>query len=222
MELSNYIEHTLLSPVSTSNQVTQLCEEAIQYNFKGVCVSPFYVRHAASILEGTDVKVITVIGFPMGYSTIPAKIEEIKRAVDEGIDELDIVTNISAIKDNKWSHVQNDLDSAVRATHLHGKTAKIIIEVGLLTKEEIHKIAAVCSEIGADYIKTSTGFNTAPCSVADILAIKNACADAPMKIKAAGGIRTREQALELIKAGATRIGTSAGIQIVNATTNTPK
>lgn len=220
MELANYIEHTLLTSVCTSKQVTQLCEEAIQYNFKGVCISPFYVRHAKNILDNSEVKIITVIGFPMGYSTIPAKIEEIKRAVDEGIDELDIVANISAIKDNKWSHVQNDLDSAVRATHLHGKTAKIIIEVGALNKDEIAKIAAICTEIGADYIKTSTGFNTQPCTVADIQAIKNACTS-PIKIKAAGGIRTREQAIQLIEAGASRIGTSAGIQIVN-TANTAK
>jgi deoxyribose-phosphate aldolase len=214
MELSKYIEHTLLSPTCTSAQITKLCEEAIQYNFKGVCIPPFYIRHAANILENTPVQIVTVIGFPMGYSAIAAKIEEIKRSVDEGVNELDIVANICAVKDGKWSHVQNDLDSAVRATHLHGKIAKIIIESGLLTNEEIQKITNIAVELGADFVKTSTGFHNAPATLAHIQTIKNA-ASSQIKIKASGGIRTREQAIQFIQAGATRLGTSASIEIVN-------
>lgn len=216
MELAKYIEHTLLKPACNSQVITQLCDEAKQYGFAGVCIPPFFVRHATSQLEGSGVRVATVIGFPMGYSTIPAKVEEVKRAVDEGVDELDMVANICAIKDNKWAYVQNDLDAVIRAAHLHGKTLKVIIEAGLLTNDEIKKICDVAMEVGADYIKTSTGFNTDPTTPDMIRRIKGYINPAT-KIKASGGIRTREQAEQLIQAGAHRIGTSSSLQIIGAT-----
>lgn len=215
MELAKYIEHTLLSPVCTSAQIQQLCEEAIEHRFAGVCVPPFYIRQAAALIENSPIRLVSVIGFPMGYAAIAAKIEEIKRAVDEGVHELDIVANICAVKDNRWSHVQNDLDSAIRAAHLHGKTAKIIIEAGLLTNAEITKITNMVAELGADYVKTSTGFHNAPATLAHIQTIK-AAANGQIKIKASGGIRTQEQIIQFINAGASRIGTSAGVEIMKA------
>jgi deoxyribose-phosphate aldolase len=221
MELAKYIEHTLLSPTATSAQIQQLCEEAIEHKFAGVCVPPFYLRQAANILESTPVRIVTVVGFPMGYSAIAAKIEEIKRAVDEGVQELDIVANICAVKDNRWGHVQNDLDSAIRAAHLHGKTAKIIIEAGLLTTAEISKITSMVVELGANYVKTSTGFHNAPATLAHIQTIK-AAANGQIKIKASGGIKTQEQAIQFINAGASRIGTSASLEMIKANTKATK
>jgi len=214
MELAKHIEHTLLSPICTSSQIEKLCAEAQQYGFAGVCVPPFYVRHAAYLLDNSPVRVVTVAGFPMGYSAIPAKIEEIKRAVDEGVDEIDIVANICAIKDNKWAHVHNDLDSAIRATHLHGKTAKIIIEAALLTDDEIRKVCQISVELGANFVKTSTGINGEGATLHQVQTIRQAV-QGRAQIKASGGIRSYEQALQFLQAGAERIGTSAGVAIVS-------
>ncbi len=217
MELNKYIEHTLLSPVCTSVQILQLCEEAKQHQFKAVCVPPFYIRYARQILADSPIRLVTVVGFPLGYTAIASKVEEVKRAVDEGVDELDMVANICAVKDNNWAHVKNDIDGVTRAAHLHGKTIKVIVEAHLLTNDELRKLCEMCCNLGVNYIKTSTGFNADAVSTAQIKFIKN-CLTGETKIKAAGGIKTKEQAIQLINAGASRLGTSAALSLIGVLT----
>jgi deoxyribose-phosphate aldolase len=213
MELNKYIEHTVLTSNCSSTQISKLCEEAKQHQFKAVCVPPFYIKYAKQLLDNSIIRLVSVVGFPMGYATIASKVEEVKRAVDEGVDELDMVANICAIKDNKWAYVQNDIDGVIRAAHLHGKTIKVIVEAHLLTNEELKKICEMCCNLGANYIKTSTGFNSAATTTDQVRFIK-ACLTNDTQIKASGGIKTKEQAIQFINAGATRIGTSAGLQLV--------
>jgi len=213
MELNKYIEHTILSPTCTSAQIQKLCEEAKEYQFKGVCVPPFYIRYAKQILSDSPIRLISVVGFPLGYTAIASKVEEVKRAVDEGVDELDMVANICAIKDNKWAHVQNDIDGVTRAAHLHGKTIKVIVEAHLLTNDELRRVCELCCNLGVNYIKTSTGFNADPATAEQVRLIKSYISG-ETKIKAAGGIKTKEQATQLINAGASRLGTSAGLQLI--------
>lgn len=215
MDLASYIEHTLLHPDCTTAQIKQLCQEAIQYQFKGVCVPPFHVATAANLLSGTDVQVVTAVGFPMGYSAIPAKVEEVKKAIDEGVQEIDMVANICAIKDGKWAHVYNDIDGVTRATHLKGKVMKVIVEATLLTPAELQQICEICVKLGINYVKTSTGMQGG--ATPEMVRQIKKWVDGKAKIKASGGIRTREQAEALVQAGATRIGTSAGVTIVGGT-----
>lgn len=213
-ELAGFIEHTLLKPDCTLQDVRRLCEEALQYQFAAVCIPPFYVRDAKRVLgEDTKVRVATVVGFPMGYVAIAAKSEEIKRAVDEGVDDIDAVVNIAAIKSQNWNHVHHDIDSIARATHMRGRTSKLILECGLLTSEEIGRVGAMAKEAGIHYLKTGTGFHGFPATV-DMVKTLKMLAGNDMKIKAAGGIRTRETAEALLQAGADRLGTSAGVALV--------
>ncbi|MEL6636209.1 MAG: deoxyribose-phosphate aldolase, partial [Bacteroidota bacterium] len=157
MELSKYIDHTILSPGCTSEDIKRICDEAKHFGFYAICIPPYYVRLAARELEDSPVKIATVVGFPMGYAAIPAKVEEIKRAIDEGADELDIVANIAAVKNGDWAHVRNDIDGVTIAVHLKGKKVKLIVEATLLTEAEIIKICTICREVGVDFVKTSTG-----------------------------------------------------------------
>ncbi|MFT4973619.1 MAG: deoxyribose-phosphate aldolase, partial [Saprospiraceae bacterium] len=148
MSLARKIDHTILKADCTPEDIVQLCHEALEYEFAAVCVPPYYIKQAVNILEDSMVSVATVIGFPMGYSNTPSKVEEIKRAIDEGIDEVDVVINIAAVKDGNWNFVKNDVDSTTRAAHLKGKVVKIILETDLLTTEEIEKICEICSAVG--------------------------------------------------------------------------
>ena len=216
MEIEKYIDHTLLIPNSTSKDIKKLCEEAIQYKFKAVCVPPFHIHTAASVLDDTLVRVATVVGFPMGYSAIPAKVEEVKRAVNEGVDEIDMVANLAAVKDAKWSHVHNDIDSVTRAAHLKGKTIKVILEMGFLTNDELRKLCDICVRLGVDYVKTSTGMHGHPATLEQIKLLKSIVGN-QTKIKAAGGIKSRSAIEQMIAAGASRIGTSSAVSILNAT-----
>jgi deoxyribose-phosphate aldolase len=213
-ELAGYIEHTLLKPDCSQQDVQHLCEEALQYQFAAVCIPPFYVREAKRILgEGAKVRVATVVGFPMGYVAIASKSEEIKRAVDEGVDDIDAVVNIAAIKSQNWNHVLRDIDSIARAIHMRGKTSKLILECGLLTEAEIQRACELARDVDINYVKTGTGFHGFPATVEMVKTLKTLAGN-DLKIKAAGGIRTREIAEALIKAGADRLGTSAGVAIV--------
>ena len=212
MSLARKIDHTILKADCTPEEIVQLCHEALENGFAAVCVPPYYIKQAVNILEDSMVSVATVIGFPMGYSNTPSKVEEIKRAIDEGIDEVDVVINIAAVKDGNWNFVKNDINSTTTAGHLKGKIVKIILETSLLTGEEIHKLCEICSEIGVNYVKNSTGFNGG--ATTEVIAMLRHLLPENIKIKAAGGIRTREDAEKLIAAGADRIGTSAGMQIV--------
>lgn len=215
MNLANFIDHTILKADCTLEDIKRVCADAIQYQFAAVCIPPFYVNQAADFLQDaqTKVQIATVIGFPMGYSYTPAKVEEIKRAIDDGASEVDAVINLCAVKMGNWSYVRNDIDSMVMAAHLKGKSIKIILETGLLTDEELHRLVEICLEIKPDFVKTSTGFNGEGATVDVIHTLKHLLQD-QIKIKASGGIRTREDAIRLIEAGAKRIGSSAGVSIV--------
>lgn len=217
MELASYIDHTMLRADSTLDDIRKICTEAHQFQFPVVCVPPFYVKNAKDILreenEESTVKVATVIGFPMGYSTTAAKVEEIKRAIDDGASEVDVVINICAVKSGLWNYVQNDIDSTATAAHLKGKKVKTILETGLLSEAELRKLLEICNEVKPDFVKTSTGFNGDGATMRVVQLLK-AHLENPIKIKASGGIRTREDALRLIEAGAQRIGSSSSVMIV--------
>lgn len=213
MNLAASIDHTLLRPDCTTAEVEQLCEEALQHHFAAVCVPPYFVKKAVDKLADSHVKVATVIGFPNGYSTTAAKVEEIKRALNDGVDEVDVVINISAVKDGNWHYVNNDIESTTMAVHLRGKVIKIILETGLLEKNEIVRLCEICEKIGVNYVKTSTGFNGEGASVAMVRLLRDNLSE-DIKIKASAGIRTAEIANQLLTAGANRLGTSAGIAIV--------
>jgi deoxyribose-phosphate aldolase len=159
-ELAKFIEHTVLKPDTTLSDVRRMCEEAQNHRFAGVCIPPLFVREARRILgENARIKVATVVGFPMGYSAIPAKSEEIKRALEEGADEIDAVINIAAVKSNNWNHVQHDIDAVALATHMRGRTLKIILECGLLTDTEIKKVCELAADARVVWLKTGTGFH---------------------------------------------------------------
>lgn len=213
--LAQVIDHTILRPDVSVATITQYCQEAIAHQFAAVCIPPYFVKAAVKALDNSRVKVATVIGFPMGYAMTPAKVEEAKRAIDEGADELDMVVNLCAIKEQNWSYVRNDIDSVTRAAHLKGKAIKVIFEMSLLTDDEVAQLCQICNEVEANYVKTSTGIIGSAATVAMIHQLKQHL-DPSIKIKASAGIRTREQALALLDAGAHRIGTSAGLQIIEA------
>lgn len=213
VDIAILIDHTYLKPDCTSADVKVLCQEAIRNGFASVCIPPYYVFQARQLLNNSKVKVCTVIGFPMGYSTTGAKVEEIKRCCNDGADELDVVVNIAAIKNNDWNTVKNDVESVTMISHLRGKKMKLIIEMGLLEEEEIRKIVDIANKLEVDFIKTSTGFNNTITTSDDIAFLKT-LVDPLVKIKASGGVRTKDGALAMIKAGASRIGTSSGIKIL--------
>jgi len=215
MDLARYIDATILKPDTTLAEVKKLCEEALQYGFAAVCVPPFFVKDSARALEDTKVNVCTVIGFPMGYSATPAKVEEIKKAIDEGASELDCVINICAVKSKQWNYVRNEIDSMAMASQMRGKVIKLIIETGLLTEAEITKTCELAAEVQVNFVKTSTGVNGKGASVPIIESLRKKL-PANIKIKASGGIRDRKFAEELVAAGADRIGTSVGSSIVTS------
>lgn len=213
MQLANVIDHTILKPDCTKTEIEALCQEAQQYGFKAVCVPPYFIKDAVKFLKGNPTLVSTVVGFPLGYSATAAKVEEIKRAIMEGADEIDAVVNISAVKCGDWNHIRSDIDSMTRAAHLKGKTIKVILETGLMDSKELQQLCKICSEEGADYVKTSTGFNAAGANPEIVRTLRKLLPKS-VKIKASGGIRSQKEALELIEAGADRLGCSASVQIV--------
>jgi deoxyribose-phosphate aldolase len=212
MDLGRYIDHTLLKPEATPHDIRCLCREAAEYKFAAVCVNPCYVDLAVSILADTDVKVATVIGFPLGASLSIVKAFEAKQAVLHGADELDMVINIGAAKLGLWEGVLYDIQQVL--AEAQGRVVKIIVETGLLTEEEKERACRIVLESGAQYIKTSTGFVPGGATVADIALFKSILGD-KIGIKASGGIRTLEEATAMIAAGATRIGTSKGVTIIS-------
>lgn len=213
MDLAHFFDHTLLKPDCNTSDVKQICSEAIQYGFAAVCIPPYHVAFAAQELENTGVKVATVAGFPLGYSATAAKVEEIKRAIGEGADELDVVVNLAAIKSGAWSFVKDDIDRMTTAVDLKGKLIKVILETSLLTETEIRKLCSICLEIKPNFIKTSTGFSGGGATVEIVRLLKEIVED-KIKIKASAGIRTREDAEQLLAAGAQRLGSSNSVMIV--------
>jgi deoxyribose-phosphate aldolase len=213
MNIASAIDHTILKPDCSIDDIKRICSEAITHQFAAVCVPPYFIKDAVRILDGENIKVATVIGFPLGYAAIAAKVEEIKRAMNDDIDELDVVINIAAVKSGHWNHVKNDIDSITIAAHLKGKIIKIIFETCLLTDDEIKKLCAICNEKGVDFVKTSTGFNGSGATEEMIRFLRENLSP-KIKIKASGGIKTKKQAEALINAGADRLGTSSGPALV--------
>ncbi len=212
MNIAPYIDHTLLKADATLQQIDTLCKEAYKYGFASVCLNPYFVAHAKNWLKNSEVKVCTVIGFPLGASETRVKIFETACAIDSGADEIDIVMNISAVKNGDWFIIYEELNSIAEICHANEVTLKVIIEATLLTDDEIARASAVCTEAGAHYVKTSTGF--AGGATLEHVALIKQHISSDVKIKASGGIKTYDFAKQLIEAGASRIGTSAGIQII--------
>ncbi len=212
MKLASMIDHTILKPEAGKEQVETICREAREYGFASVCVNSSYVPLCAELLRDTEVKVCTVIGFPLGAMSTAAKAAEARQAILDGAEELDMVIHIGMLKDGNNEYVEQDIHSVVEEAR--GKAAvKVIIETCLLSEEEKVRACMLAKKAGADYVKTSTGFSTGGATAEDIALMKKTVGK-DMKVKASGGIRTREKAEEMRKAGADRIGTSSGIRIV--------
>ncbi len=214
MEINAYIDHTILKPTVTLAEIEQVCREAVQYRFAAVCIPPFFVKKAGDLLAGSAIKVATVIGFPFGYSAIEAKVAEIVLAIVDGADELDIVINISAIKNNDWNFIANEINTIMPIIKSRNKIIKVIIESGVLSDDEIIRCCDIYGAAGVDFIKTSTGYAEKGASVRAVALIRQHLAD-QVKIKASGGIKTYRFAKELIEAGAARLGCSSSVAIVN-------
>jgi len=214
--LAGYIDHTLLKPDTTADKIAQLCFEAKKHHFASVCVNPTNVKLCNDLLRGSDVKVCTVIGFPLGATTTEVKVAETKNALDNGATEIDMVMNIGGLKAGDNELVANDIHEVVQATHAANALLKVIIETALLTDEEKVVACLLAKEAGADYVKTSTGFSSGGATVHDV-ALMRRTVGPDLGVKAAGGIHSHEEAEQMIAAGATRIGASAGIKIIQAT-----
>jgi len=211
--IARMIDHTLLKPEATKQQVEELCAEAKQYGFASVCINPGYVKLCAQLLRDTSVKVCTVIGFPLGATSTESKTFEAERAIKDGAREVDMVINVGMLKSGEFDYVQNDIFAVVHAAHRNNVLAKVIIETGLLTDEEKIKACVLAKRAGADFVKTSTGFAKGGATVGDI-ALMRLVVGPDLGIKASGGVRTQEQAKALIESGADRIGASASVKIV--------
>ncbi len=216
MKLNAYIDHTLLKPTALLSDIEKLCKEAIDYQFAAVCVPPNFVKKAKIFLGNSTVKLATVIGFPFGYSAVEAKLAEVVLAIVDGADELDIVANISAIKNSDWQYLANELNHIMPIIQNKGKTIKVIIESGILADDEIIKCCELYGVAGINYLKTSTGYAEKGATVEAVTLIKKHL-PSNVQIKASGGIRDYTFAQQLVDAGATRLGCSASIAIVNGT-----
>jgi deoxyribose-phosphate aldolase len=212
-DIAKYIDHTLLKPDATPTEIERLCTEAREYGFAAVCVNPPFVKMCAELLRGTCVAVAVVVGFPLGAHTTATKVFEAEQAIVEGATEIDMVINIGALKAKRDDYVREDIRNVVGAAHRLGTIVKVIIEAALLTDEEKVRACRLALEAGADFVKTSTGFGPGGATVHDVELMRRTVGPG-MGVKAAGGIRTLAQVEELIAAGATRIGASAGVKIV--------
>jgi len=211
--LNKYIDHTILKPEATDIQVIQVCNEAKQFNFASVCINPCYTKLVADQLRGSDVKCGAAIGFPLGAISTEVKVFEASDAIKNGAQEIDMVINVGAVKSGNFAYVEKEIKAVVDVAK--GKVIlKVILETCLLTNEEIVRICQIAKKVGADFVKTSTGFNSAGATVEHI-ALMRQTVGSKMGVKASGGIRTLQAALDMIKAGASRIGTSAGVTIMN-------
>lgn len=211
MEYNRLIDHTLLASDATEDQIKKICDEAKEYHFASVCVNPSWVSFCAKELKGTDSKVCTVIGFPLGATTTKSKEEELKQAILDGAEELDMVINIGKLKDHDDDYVENEIRSLKK---LCGNLVlKVIIETCLLTNEEKVRVCLLAKKAGADFVKTSTGFSKWGAKVEDV-ALMRKTVGPEMGVKASGGVRNKEEMEEMVRAGATRIGTSHGVELV--------
>ncbi len=211
MHISDYIDHTLLEPTATETQIKMLCEEAIAYGFKAVCVNGCWVKWVSELLKDSKVQVATVVGFPLGAMSTAAKVAEAKDALENGADEVDMVLNVGWLKSQKYDKVQQDI-AEVKKT-IGRKVLKVILETGYLTDDEKAKACELAVAAEADFVKTSTGFGTGGATFEDILLMKTVVGDKAL-IKASGGVRDRETAVRYISLGVSRIGTSSGVKLV--------
>jgi deoxyribose-phosphate aldolase len=219
MDIARFIEHTNLNPTLVISDIDRLVKEAVEFGFHGVCVPPFWVKRAQREIGQQSVKLITVAGFPLGYSITETKLDEIRRAIDNGADEIDVVMNISSFKTGiPWTKI--DIAKCSKLAHDSQKILKVIIETAYLSDLEIESACKLCADAGADFVKTSTGFASTGARVEHVRIMKSALTSS-VGIKASGGIKTFEQAQALIDAGATRIGTSSGTSICNTSYNQP-
>jgi deoxyribose-phosphate aldolase len=212
-ELAHLIDHTLLKPDATVQQINQLCHEALLYNFASVCINPTHVKLAAQLLKNSDVKVCTVVGFPLGATSTQAKVHETEQALNDGATEIDMVINIGALKGGDNQLVEQDIAGVVRMAHSRGALCKVIIETALLTDEEKVRACRLAKKAGADFVKTSTGFSSGGATIEDVALMRHTVGP-NIGVKASGGIRTLVDAQNMIAAGATRLGASAGVKIV--------
>ncbi|MBQ9823604.1 MAG: deoxyribose-phosphate aldolase [Solobacterium sp.] len=211
MKLSKYIDHTQLKPEANKAKIKMLCAEAAEYDFASVCVNPCWIETAREALKGTDVKVCTVIGFPLGAMTTAAKVFETKDAIEKGAEEIDMVINVGMLKDGEDDYIVNEIKAIKEACG--GHILKVIIEACLLTDEEKARACKDAEKAGADFVKTSTGFSTGGATVEDVKLMRASVSE-NVKVKAAGGIRDKETFEAMIEAGAERIGTSSGAKLI--------
>lgn len=211
MNYNKMIDHTVLKADTPLETVKRICDEAMEYGFASVCINPCHVAYCADYLKDSDVNVCTVIGFPLGANTSAVKAFETKDAIANGADEIDMVMNIGTLKDKNYDLVRDDVKAVVEAAN--GTLVKVILETCLLTEDEIKKACELCVEAKADYVKTSTGFSTRGATIEDVRIMKEAV-HGKAKVKAAGGVRTPEDMVKIVAAGADRIGTSAGCSLV--------
>ena len=211
MNYNKMIDHTVLKADTPLETIKRICDEAMEYGFASVCINPCHVAYCADYLKDSDVNVCTVIGFPLGANTSAVKAFETKDEIANGADEIDMVMNIGALKDKNYDLVRDDVKAVVEAAN--GTLVKVILETCLLTEDEIKKACELCVEAKADYVKTSTGFSTRGATIEDVRIMKEAV-HGKAKVKAAGGVRTPEDMVKIVAAGADRIGTSAGCSLV--------
>lgn len=213
MNLANYIEHTNLSPVLTIGDIDKLVNDARQHNLLGICVPPFWVKRAKREIANDNMLLVTVAGFPLGYTMTETKLDDIKRGIDNGADEIDVVWNLTSFKTGiPWTKIE--LAKCSKIVHDNQKLLKVIIETAYLSEDEIVEACKLCADAGADFVKTSTGFAPEGAKVEHIKLMRSVL-PGEVRIKASGGIKTREQAIALVEAGADRIGTSSGTKLVS-------
>jgi len=212
MKINQYIDHTALKPETNLQQIEKLCAEAKEHEFASVCVNSYYVKKAVALLAGSKVKVCTVVGFPLGASTMETKRFEAMKAMAEGAREIDMVINVSAIKSQDWQYVLDDMASLAQVVHQQSGLLKVILETCLLTEEEKRKACELAVKANVDFVKTSTGFSISGATIEDVKLMRSIVGN--MGVKASGGIRDAETAKKMIEAGATRLGTSASVEIV--------
>lgn len=215
--MNHYIDHTLLLANATTNQINTLCDEAHEYQFFSVCINPDFVEHCAKRLNTSNVKICTVIGFPLGANTTAVKVFETQNAISLGADEIDMVVNISNVLDGEWGSIEREIAAIKEACG--PKLLKVIFETSLLTNEQIVELCNISKRVGADFVKTSTGFSTGGATVEHIKLMRDTVGKR-MGVKASGGIRTKETAQAMIDAGASRVGASASVSIVTDKTPT--
>jgi deoxyribose-phosphate aldolase len=213
-ELAAMIDHTLLKPEATPSEVEQICKEAIEFSFASVCINPSYAKLAKEKLQGSNVKVCTVVGFPLGATTRKSKVHEAGEAIANGAQEIDMVINIGRLKAREYDYVESEIKEIADLAHSTRAILKVIIETCLLTDEEKEKACLLARSAGADFVKTSTGFGKSGATVADV-ALMRRVVGSKMGVKASGGVRSYDDAIRMVECGATRIGTSSGVKIIS-------